>query len=226
MTPEVVVFDFDGTLAHRPGMWTRCVHEVITHHRPEHGATIDDLRPHLKDGFPWHSSDVPHPELTDPDEWWNAIGPLFDRVSTAVGIEPQHFPEVRKAIRDHYCDPSHFELYPDTQAALELLHAADIRAVILSNHVPELPAIVTHLDLDGLIDGVITSATIGFEKPHPEAFRIALGATLPSSALMIGDNPIADKQGAAAFGMHAVLVRHRDADHDTVIGAVQEILGP
>lgn len=223
MTPDVVVFDFDGTLAHRPGMWTGCLHEVLTQHLPDHDITLEDLRPHLRDGFPWHRPNVGHPELADPDQWWEALGPLFDRIHTSLGIDPQHFPSLRAAVRSHYCDPAHFQLYPDTVEALEVLRHAGVRATILSNHVPELGEIVSHLGLDHLVDDVFTSARTGFEKPHPEAYRAALGRTDPSAACMIGDNPVADKQGAIDVGMRALLVRHRDADHENVLSAVNEL---
>ena len=29
MSVELVVFDFDGTLAHRPGMWSQCLLDVL-----------------------------------------------------------------------------------------------------------------------------------------------------------------------------------------------------
>lgn len=36
--PELVVFDFDGTLAHRPGMWTQCLLDVLDSHTPRADA--------------------------------------------------------------------------------------------------------------------------------------------------------------------------------------------
>lgn len=47
------------------------------------------------------------------------------------------------------------------------------RHVVLSNDVPELGAIMTHLGLDGLIEATVNSAQTGYEKPHPEAFALA-----------------------------------------------------
>lgn len=61
--------------------------------------------------------------------------------------------------------------------------------MILSNHGPELPAIVEGPGLAGVVDHVITSAATGYEKPHPGAFPPALGAAGRSSEIwMIGDN--------------------------------------
>jgi len=60
---------------------------------------------------------------------------------------------------------------------------------------------------------VLSSATIGYEKPHPEAFRLALEAVgHPRQVWMIGDNPVADVGGAEAAGLRAILVRREDGE--------------
>lgn len=224
MNLELVVFDFDGTLAHRPGMWSQCLLDVLYQQQPEHGVTIDELRMHLRDGFPWHNPDVPHLQISDADEWWRMLDSLLDRVYRGVGVKAGELAALRDGVRSHYCDAAHFQLFPDTVDALQLLSDADVAVDVLSNHVPELPSIVTRLGLDPYIRNVFTSALIGYEKPHPETFRIALGRTAPEQAWMIGDNPIADRCGATDVGMHGALVRHPDADYPTAIDAVQAIL--
>ena len=224
MVPELFVFDFDGTLAERPGMWLRCLLDVLDEHLPGHEVTSEALRPLLRSGFPWHRADVAHPELSDPDRWWEEFGALLDRVYTAVGVASSELSRLRALVREHYCDPTRFQLFPDTVNALETVRQHGLRAAILSNHVPELDVIVRHLGLDALVDDVITSARIGYEKPHPEAFAVALAGTTPDRACMIGDNPTADKQGAIDIGMTGVLVRHAAADHATVGEAVDALL--
>lgn len=51
---RVVLWDFDGTLAYRPDLWSGCLLELLDEELPDHQVTLDDLRPHLRDGFPWH----------------------------------------------------------------------------------------------------------------------------------------------------------------------------
>ncbi|MBK5222731.1 MAG: HAD family hydrolase [Acidimicrobiia bacterium] len=91
---------------------------------------------------------------------------------------------------------------------------------------PELPVIVAAMGLAELVGDVITSAAIGVEKPHPQAFRHALRGLNAANAWMVGDNPAADVQGALSAGMRATLVRHTDAHGRTVADAVDEILSP
>ena len=61
------------------------------------------------------------------------------------------------------------------------------------------------------METIHTSASTGFEKPHPRAFELALEAAgHPDTVWMVGDNPIADVQGAQRLGIPAILVRTAD----------------
>jgi phosphoglycolate phosphatase-like HAD superfamily hydrolase len=82
---RVLVWDFDGTLAHRPGMWRGCLVETLDAHEPGHGIDAERLRPFLRDGFPWHRPQVAHPELSDPDAWWRHGRP---RTAWMIGDNP------------------------------------------------------------------------------------------------------------------------------------------
>lgn len=114
--------------------------------------------------------------------------------------------------RQCYLDPAGWTVFADAVPVLRKLAAQGWRHVILSNHVPELPALVAALGLDAVIDLVITSALVGYEKPHPEIFRIALElAGQPKVAWMVGDNVAADVLGAEQLGILAILVRQNDA---------------
>lgn len=97
---------------------------------------------------------------------------------------------------------------PDALPALERLRDLGWRQVILSNHCPELPHLVHGLGLSGYFEAVLTSAATGFEKPHPEAYAIALRSLgNPSPVWMIGDSPEADVSGPRRCGIPAILVR-------------------
>ena len=61
-------------------------------------------------------------------------------------------------------------------------------------------------------DAVVKFALTGYEKPHPEAFaagRRAAGE--PDELWMVGDNAVADIEGATAAGIPAILVRRDGA---------------
>jgi putative hydrolase of the HAD superfamily len=206
---RVVLIDFDGTLAMRPGLWGGCVLELLDELEPGHGIELDRVRAGLRDGFPWHRADEPHPELSDPEAWWAPVHELIARAVVEAGLAPERAAALARAFRGRFCDPSRgWELFEDSIPALVRLREAGWRCVVLSNHVPELPALASGLGLSDHVDAIVTSATIGYEKPHPEAFRIALRAAGdPDQAWMVGDNPVADVGGAEALGLPAVLVR-------------------
>ncbi len=206
---RAILWDFDGTLAHRPGMWRGCLVETLDEHAPGHGIDPEELRPFLRNGFPWDSPGVPHPELCDPDAWWAHVEVLLTVAYEGAGIEPGHAAELAGRVRARYVDPTRvWELFPDSRPVLERLRADGWRHVVLSNHVPELPAIAEGLGLTPLVDHIVSSAATGYEKPHPEAFRLALELCgNPEEVWMVGDNPHADVAGAEAVGIRAVLVR-------------------
>lgn len=205
---RAVLWDFDGTLAFRTGRWAGLLAEVLDDHEPGHGFAADDFRPFLRNGFPWHRPDVPHPELTAPGAWWAAVESLLSRAYEGVGYASERAAALAKHAGRRYADPTRgWELYDDVLPALRRLRTDGWRHVILSNHIPELPAIVEHLGLVELVDVVISSAITGFEKPHPEAFEAGRRAAGADELWMVGDNPIADVRGAEAVGIPAILVR-------------------
>ena len=221
MSDGVVMWDFDGTLAARPGLWSMCALEVLDEHAPGHGASRDELRAVLRDGFPWHRADEAHLELCEPDAWWAALDPLLGRAFGVAGVEAERHADLARAFRARFVDASvSWTLFEDTRPALQATAEAGWRNVILSNHVPELPALVGALGLEDLVESVFTSAVIGYDKPHPEAFRHALRASGdPQRRWMVGDNPVADVAGAQALGIPAVLIRTEGGEPDALAAA-------
>ena len=222
MTAGVVFWDFDGTLARREGMWRSCLLTALDAISPDHELTDDDIRPGLRDGFPWHRPDAPHPELSDSaDAWWQALNPLLVRTYRRAGVAAPTASAAAALVRTTYIEPEFWQVYSDVHAALKSLRRRGWRHIVLSNHVPELPQLVDALGLGGLVDDVITSARVGYEKPHPDIFAYARRGFAASVPLwMVGDNPIADVQGATSVGIDAILVRD-SADHDLGWAALQ-----
>jgi putative hydrolase of the HAD superfamily len=211
-----LIWDFDGTLAYRLGGWTGALLEIIHREAPTREVTADRLRPHLQAGFPWHTPEQPHPAVASADQWWNTLDPVFAWAFTAVGIDALGAQRMAKQVRRVYPDPSRWRLFDDTIPTLDRLSTQGWTHVILSNHVPELPAIIQHLQLGSYIDRIFNSAATGYEKPHFQAFRHVLAALDDSAAIwMIGDSLCADIAGATTAGIPAILVRtyHPEAQY-------------
>lgn len=63
MERQLLIWDFDGTLAYRQGGWSGALIDVLDRHEHGHSFSTDQVRPHLRQGFPWHDPEEPHPEL-------------------------------------------------------------------------------------------------------------------------------------------------------------------
>jgi putative hydrolase of the HAD superfamily len=219
----IVLWDFDGTLAERPGRWRGCLLEVLREEEPSIRADADVFIPALRDRFPWHRPAVAHPNLCNREAWWTAILPFLAEAYEDAGVEPDRAVELARLAHARYVDPTvGWRVFDDTVPALNRLSERGWRHAVLSNHVPELEQIVTGLGLDSHVDAIFCSALIGYEKPHPEAFAAALSMRRNGEPVwMVGDNPQADVDGARAAGLRSVLVRRNGAGLDE---AVEEIL--
>jgi haloacid dehalogenase superfamily, subfamily IA, variant 1 with third motif having Dx(3-4)D or Dx(3-4)E len=100
----------------------------------------------------------------------------------------------------------HFELYDDVLPVLDELRRHDLKLGLLSNTARDLDEFVAHHRLD--VDTVLTSRLHGKTKPHDSIFHAMLeliGVDAPN-AVMVGDDPGDDVEGARAIGMQAWLV--------------------
>lgn len=204
-----MLWDFDGTLAWRRGLWSGCLIEILDEHEPGHAGTPELVRERLRGVFPWHRHRQPHPELAHPDAWWRSLTPGLAEAIAGCGIAPARARELAGEVRGRFVDAERgWRVFDDSLPALRATRAAGWRNVILSNHVPELSQLVAALGLAELVEEVHSSALSGFEKPNPQAFRLALAACGdPERRWMVGDNPLADVAGAEALGVPAILVR-------------------
>ena len=99
------------------------------------------------------------------------------------------------------------------EPALKALAAAGLKMGLISNTQRPLDEFAAHFALHDLFSAAISSAELGFLKPHPAIFEAALAALgVPAAeAVMVGDSVKADIEGARQIGMRAVLVRRSGA---------------
>jgi putative hydrolase of the HAD superfamily len=204
-----VIWDFDGTLAFRTGNWRGCMIEVLDAHHPGHGVDMDALSPLIHNRFPWDNAELEHHHLSQPDAWWEPMENALAEAFAATGHDSQRARWLAARTRARFVDHSvSWGVFDDSFDVLDQLSDAGWCHVVLSNHVPELPALVAGLGFGSRFMAVLTSAAIGYEKPHPEAFAIARAAAGdPAELWMVGDNPVADVAGATAVGIPAIQVR-------------------
>jgi FMN phosphatase YigB (HAD superfamily) len=87
---------------------------------------------------------------------------------------------------------------------------------VVSNGIRDLRQFVADHRLD--VDAIVDSRTHGRVKPHPTIFQAALDLLEvdAADAVMVGDSPAEDIDGARALGMRAILIdrvdRHPDVE--------------
>jgi putative hydrolase of the HAD superfamily len=220
-----LIWDFDGTLAYRQGgLWSAALLEIIHQANPASPVTIDQLRPWLQTGFPWHTPQRPHPEIQTAGQWWNALDGLFEKAFLGVGIQPVQAKELAKKVRLVYPNPGAWRLFEDVLPTLEQLSQQGWVHFILSNHVPELRQIIQSLPLNNYIAHIFNSAETGYEKPHKQAFAAVLDTLQDIEKIwMIGDNLEVDIAGAASSGIPGILVRKFHANARYFCETLQQI---
>lgn len=224
---KLLIWDFDETLGYRHGgAWAASLLEVLQREAPDSPVTLDELGRYTRAGFPWHTPETPHPHLDSPDAWWEALEPVFRQACEGVGFDADRAFAMAKRVRPTYLDPARWRLYEDTAPTLTALSDVGWTHTILSNHVPELSDLVEGLKLSGYFARIFNSALTGYEKPHPEAYRMVLRAFPDATARwMIGDSFRADVQGAQAAGIPAILVRRHHPDAERYVATLSELPG-
>jgi putative hydrolase of the HAD superfamily len=145
---------------------------------------------------------------------------LLSAALRQLGLPAATAARLASHVRERYVAPGRWFLFDDTVPVLETLASEGWSHIILSNHVPELPGIVRSLGVSHYFRAILTSAALGYEKPHPEAFRRAIQAAhgAGGSLWMVGDDVRADVFGALAAGLNGILVR-RESDEPVLHAA-------
>ena len=212
MRIRAVCFDFDGTLAYMsPSHWALYAEAA-------RGAGIDVSETALaadttdRAWEPWMTPLGPvHLEASASQEAFRALraGVAVDRIRAAATDAPEAaLLEAGRRAAIFEEDAARYVLFDDALPALQRLADAGIESIVVSNHIWALPEIVDTLGAGALFGGVITSARIGYRKPHPAIFAEALRLTSARAdeIVMVGDSVSADVRGAEAVGMRAVLI--------------------
>ncbi|HEY8123318.1 MAG TPA: HAD family hydrolase [Myxococcota bacterium] len=101
---------------------------------------------------------------------------------------------------------------PGVADALRELRALGLRLVVVSNADGTVERGLARAGLHGLLDAIVDSHLVGFEKPDPRIFAHALerSGARPETTLHVGDLYAADVAGARAAGVHALLLDPHD----------------
>lgn len=210
---KALFWDFDGTLTYSKSLWSNAVLKALQNSLDDCPFVLDDIRPHLRHIYPWHMPDADMHHLIG-DRWWDFMFQGFEQVYRQLGIQEPQADVLSHTVRRYILDISNYALYDDAMPTLERCIALGYRNYIVSNNYPELPEMMERMGLASFFSGYVVSAQIGYDKPRHEVFDYALKlAAYPQRSFMIGDNPVADIEGANRMGIPSILV-HRDVVSD------------
>jgi putative hydrolase of the HAD superfamily len=101
-----------------------------------------------------------------------------------------------------------FRAYDDARPAILAARERGLRVVVASNWDAGLGQVLERLELAPLVDGIVTSASVGARKPAAAVFEAALriAGFAPAQALHVGDSLAEDVDGARRAGLHAALI--------------------
>lgn len=101
-----------------------------------------------------------------------------------------------------------FISFDDALPILKYLKGRNLKVGVISNIGEEIDSNCIELGFDPYLDFKVTSFEVGYDKPRPEIFQLALdkAGVKAYEAIYIGDQYDQDILGARAVGMKAVLI--------------------
>jgi HAD superfamily hydrolase (TIGR01549 family) len=203
MVVRAVLFDVDFTLC-RPGPELSA--DRYARIAARHGLTLDTSS--YDDARETAALNLKrHPELLHDDSIWHRF---TQEIFIGMGGPEAIASECATEIEEGWGMSENFELFEDALPVLDELRRAQLKIGLVSNGIRDLTEFVAHHRLD--VDAIVDSRSHGRVKPHPTIFEAALerlGAS-PVEAVMVGDSPEEDIEGAKALGMRAILLDRED----------------
>lgn len=202
-----VLLDFYGTLGESD--WVEhWFHQVVA----ERGYRLDEEADQRWATERWdglehaeHSASEEAYARWERDRWRSVL--LASDVAEADVVELIDAIEARRAV-------FRMALYPEVRDVLTALRERGLRLGVCSNWDWDLDRHLADAGIADLLDARVSSAWVGYRKPHRRIFEAALAelGTAPGETVFVGDNWAADVEGATAAGMRAVLVWRHEED--------------
>lgn len=207
-----VTFDAGGTLLHADPPVAR----VWAAAGRRRGARVTDEEMERRYRAAWKNR--PRPLLVSPERgrsgWRDVLVEAFDGL-----LPPEEFDPLLDALHAHFGRASAWRIADGALEAIARLHAGGWRTGVISNWDERLPQLLRTLGFGAHLDAIVVSAEVGCEKPDRRIFEEACRRLRlpPEDVVHVGDDPVADADGARAAGMDAVLVGKGGVDVASVV---------
>ena len=204
--PSAVLLDMDNTLypyepAHLAGMGAvqAKAMQLFNVDRERFNDIFKIARQHVKEQLPGMASS--HSRLLYFQRFLELMG-LGSQVLIALDLEQTYW---RTFL-------NHAVLFEGVREFLEELRLARIPLVLVTDLTAQIQfKKMVYLNLDHYFDYIVSSEEVGFDKPHPAPFKLAIEKIKAKGCVwMIGDDPVKDIQGAKEALGAVTLLLNRD----------------
>lgn len=210
---RAVIFDFGGTLMYGRQSWEPYIaraDEALTLYLQSQGLELNinsfpsAFRKRLDDYFRQREKDLLESTYTS----------VLRELLFEKGYDDVPSEMIRAALdRLFAITQANWALEEDARPTLQKLEQSGYRLGIISNagDDQDVQQLVRGFGIHSHFDFILTSAACSYRKPHPRIFELALANwyLLPAEAVMVGDNLMADVQGAQQVGMHGIWINRR-----------------
>lgn len=152
----------------------------------------------------------------------HALGMLgADQVWSAAEIE-----RCSHELYELFMSPEHYVIFSDVKEGLDKLQEQGYRLGLVSNFSLSLRDILAKHGIAEYFNPLIISTEVGFEKPNPQIFRLALkeAGLEPHEVLYVGDHEINDIWAPAQAGIDAVRIKRYPDQQGEGISSLLELL--
>jgi putative hydrolase of the HAD superfamily len=222
---KYILWDFDGTLGYRDGMWSGTLYSLLSKNNITNISleniepyldrnSLEKMRPYLgknftSKGLTWHFPEQSHKELFGTKTWLEYYAFHFKNIFQELGLDETISKKMSKEVINEFMDMAKWHLFNDVIDTFNNLDDNIYQNIIVSNHVPELEKIIEGLNIKNYFHGIYSSGNIGYEKPNPKIYEYVLKDKNidKTDCIIIGDNYDADITGGLNMGIKSILVR-------------------
>lgn len=209
---ELVTFDLYDTLVEAdPPRWQR-FHEAVT--QAGFDVSMDDIMRADTVGEQFYTMENGRRPIRDRGE--DGIREfrlaLARQSMEALGLPTDHrtVSDVQRRFHDETQNHAEwsYRAFKEIPGVLRYLEENGIKRAIISNADADVTRFCLHMGFATMMDTIVTSALVGWEKPDGRTFHAALEAVdvRPERAIHVGDQPLSDVLGARGIGMAAALI--------------------
>ena len=210
---EAIFFDYGGTLD-APGIaWKERFYPLYQ----KHGVCVDIST--FTRAF-YHADDS---LVEENPSSLNLTQIVHEQVSRVLHYLERYDPKIKAKIADEFVSDSLRNIRNNLTVLRELKKRYKLG--IISNNYGNLKAICDETGLSEVMDVLVDSNIVGYEKPDTRIFLEALKCVdiEPSKAIMVGDNVKRDIHGALNVGMQPILISSGNLPADVTVPDVPEI---